>query len=151
MEMVRARRLGLQRAVRFGGTELFEVAGRNASAIATIDWREQKMTFADQSCAGLVLRNLSMLVKFDPSEPRDEQGRWTDGGGEGGGSSAAGDKESGVRMDEDEIYFDRAMEVAYLDDQMQPTSEIGATFIKVAYADGTVQLLKFDDDHQSEH
>ena len=85
MEMARARRLGLQRAVRFGAAELFEVGGRNASAIATIDWREQKITFADQRYAGLVLRNLSLLVKYDPSEPRDEQGRWTDaGGGEGG-------------------------------------------------------------------
>jgi hypothetical protein len=49
-------------------------------------------------------------------------------------------------MDDDEIYFDRAMEVAYLDDQMQPTNEIGATFIKVTYGDGIVQLLRFDDE-----
>ena len=29
-----------------------------------------------------------LVEKFDPSEPRDEHGRWTDGGGEGGGSEA---------------------------------------------------------------
>jgi hypothetical protein len=95
MEMARARRLGLQRAVRFGAAEPFEVAGRNASAIATIDWREQKITFADQSCAGLVLRNLHQLIKYDPSEPRDEQGRWTDAGGAAGGEPPSSSLESG--------------------------------------------------------
>jgi hypothetical protein len=30
------------------------------------------------------------LPRYDPNQPRDEDGKWTDGGGDGGGGAAAG-------------------------------------------------------------
>lgn len=40
--------------------------------------------------SGLPLKDVMLFLGFDPSEPRDEQGRWTDGGGaDGGGSDEA--------------------------------------------------------------
>jgi hypothetical protein len=30
------------------------------------------------------INDVVVVVRFDPDQPRDEQGRWTDGGGDGG-------------------------------------------------------------------
>ena len=41
---------------------------------------------------------LTQLRDFDPNQPRDEDGKWTDGGGSGGsggGDKPAGDKPEG--------------------------------------------------------
>ncbi len=40
--------------------------------------------------AALKAHSLELLQRFDPNEPRDEDGEWTDGGGDGGSGSGAG-------------------------------------------------------------
>src|SRR5215471_19897259 len=54
--------------------------------VAFTDARLGTMVLAREQRDGAVLgRAWRIIDKFDPSEPRDEQGRWTDGGGGDGG------------------------------------------------------------------
>jgi len=90
-----AQRLGVARALAVADPEPFEICGRNAISIARINMRAGTVLLNDPRDAPLVLKNLGALIKtreikFDPDEPRDEQGKWTDGGGDGGDGSTGG-------------------------------------------------------------
>jgi len=51
----------------------------------------------DQSLARTGEGDRRALRDFDPSQPRDEHGRWTDGGGDGGGDKPAAETVSGYK------------------------------------------------------
>src|SRR5215831_13714064 len=103
-----AQRLGVARAVAVADPEPFEIAGRNAMSIARINIRAGTILLNDPRDAHLVLKNLGALIKtreadwigkaFNPDEPRDEAGKWTDGGGDAGGDSSASGAEKNQKI-----------------------------------------------------
>jgi predicted ABC-type ATPase len=65
-----------------------ETAWRNARVIALRRRLSQAQRWRVERT-----RALRLIEKFDPDEPRDPSGRWTDGGGDGGGDKPSGDGE----------------------------------------------------------
>jgi hypothetical protein len=86
------------------------------------------------------MRTLRLPRDFDPDEPRDETGEWTDGGGDGGSSSGSGSGSAGKLSDKEKADLDKFGPVskdAKGYEALRSSKEFGKALAKLPRAEGT--------------